>query len=248
LDRALLSTYGIGLKDIFKNTDLAIGTYRRGVSTVIPEMTRVALLARKQAIVKDTPNFNKKKFLYYLSRKNYEKEWGKEYRKPGAGTRILAFFLRLMPKVGPFSALSFKIPTQQAEDMYIKSVDLTVEDYSKLLQETKQGDLKLPNKDFDTGKDTRAGEYSLTDKAYEKLLKQLADKKFENLTPSLKDNILEFYSNLNAPIHTKKNKKAWEQTLAQLELLRTAPASSEQQVKTAQDGAEVAPDTPNDPH
>src|SRR5579864_1599178 len=248
LDRALLSTYGIGLKDIFKNTDLAIGTYRRGVSLVIPEMTRVALLARKEAIVKDTPNFNKKKFLYYLSRKNYEKEWGREYRKPGAGTRILAFFLRLMPKVGPFSALSFKIPTQQTEDMYIKSVDTTVEDYNKLLQETKQDDLKLPNKDFDTGKDTRAGEYPLTDKAYEKLLKQLADKKFENLTPSLKDNILEFYSNLNAPIHTKKNKKAWEQTLAQLELLRAAPASSEQQVKTAQDGAEVAPDTPNDPH
>jgi hypothetical protein len=247
LDRALLSTYGIGLKDIFKNTDLAIGTYRRGVSTVIPEMTRVALLARKEAIVKDTPNFNKKKFLYYLSRKNYEKEWGREYRKPGAGTRILAFFLRLMPKVGPFSALSFKIPTQQAEDMYIKSVDLTVEDYNKLLQETKADDLKLPNKDFDTGKDTRAGEYPLTDKAYEKLLKQLADKKFENLTLPLKENILEFYSNLNAPIHTKKNKKAWEQTLAQLELLRAAPASFEQQVKTAQDGAEVAPNTPNDP-
>src|SRR6267154_1504114 len=42
MDRALLSTYGIGLKDIFKDTDLAIGTYRRGVSLVVPEMTRVA--------------------------------------------------------------------------------------------------------------------------------------------------------------------------------------------------------------
>jgi hypothetical protein len=154
----------------------------------------------------------------------------------------------MVPKVGPFSALAFKIPTQQAEDMYIKSVDLTVEDYSKLLQETKQGDPKLPNTDFDTGKPTRAGEYVLTDKTYEKLLKQLTDKKFENLTPPLKENILEFYSNLNAPIHTKKNKKAWEQTLADLQLLRVAPASSEPQVKTAQDGAKVAPDTPNDPH
>lgn len=248
MDRALLSTYGIGLKDIFKDTDLAIGTYRRGVSLVIPEMTRVALLARKEAIVKDTPNFNKQKFLYYLSRKNYEKEWGTEYRRPGAGTRILAFFLRMVPKVGPFSALAFKIPTQQAEDMYIKSVDLTVEDYNKLLQETKRGDLKLPNTDFDTGKGTRAGEYPLTDKAYEKLLKQLAEKKFENLTPSLKENILDFYSNLNAPIHTKKNRKAWGQTLADLELLRVAPASAEQQVNTAQEGAKVAPDTPNDPH
>ena len=241
MDRALLRTYGVGLKDIFKNTDLAIGTYRRGVSAVIPEMTRVALLARKQAIVKDTPNFNKKKFLYYLSRKNYEKEWGKEYRRPGTGTRILAFFLRLVPKVGPFSALAFKIPTQQAEDMYIKSVDLTVEDYNKLLHETKLRDLRLPNKDFDTGKDTRAGEYPLTDKAYEKLLKQLADKKFDNLTPSLKANILEFYSNLSAPIHTKKNKKAWDETLADLEQLRAAPASSQEPVNAAQDGIEIVP-------
>ena len=241
MDRALLTTYGIGLKDIFKNTDLAIGTYRRGVSVVIPEMTRVALLARKESIVKDTPNFNKKKFLYYLSRKSYEKEWGKEYRKPGAGTRVLAFFLRLMPKVGPFSALAFKIPTQQTEDMYIKSVDLTVEDYNKLLRETKLRDLRLPNKDFDTGKDTRAGEYPLTDKAYEKLLKQLADKKFDNLTPSLKVNILEFYSNLSAPIHTKQNKKAWDETLANLELLRAAPASSQGPVNAAQDGKEIVP-------
>ena len=242
LDRALLRTYGIGLKDIFKNTDLAIGTYRRGVSAVIPEMTRVALLARKDAIVKDTPNFNKKKFLYYLSRKSYEKEWGKEYRKPGAGTRILAFFLRLMPKVGPFSALAFKIPTQQTEDMYIKSVDTTVEDYHKLLHETKLRDLRLPNKDFDTGKDTRAGEYPLTDKAYEKLLKQMADKKFENLTPALKANILEFYSNLNAPIHTKRNKKAWEETLADLEQLRAAPASSQETINAAQDRIEIVPE------
>jgi hypothetical protein len=57
LDRAFLKTYGLQLKDVFGDTDLAIGTYRRAISLVIPEMTRVALLARKQEIVKDTPNF-----------------------------------------------------------------------------------------------------------------------------------------------------------------------------------------------
>ena len=86
-------------------------------------------------MVKDTPNFHKQRFLYYLSRKTYEKEWGKGYRKPGIGTRILAFFLRLVPKVGPFRALAFKIPTTRTEDMYIKSVDLTIQDYSKLLHD-----------------------------------------------------------------------------------------------------------------
>ena len=222
LNRAFLRTYGLQLEDVFGSTDLAIGTFRRSISIVIPEMTRVALLARKQSIVADTPNFSKKKFLYYLSRKDYEKQWGRGYRKPGVGTRILAFFLRLMPKVGPFSALAFKIPTQKTEDMYIKSVDLTVEDYSKLLHETRDRDLNLPNKDCDTGKDTKAGEYPLTDKAYEHLLNDLADKKFEHLTPELQQNILEFYADLNAPIHTKKNKKAWSLTLANLEKLRAA--------------------------
>src|ERR1035441_5154409 len=34
-------------------------------------------------------NFAKKKSLYRLSRSSYEKEWGKDYVKPGVGTRIL---------------------------------------------------------------------------------------------------------------------------------------------------------------
>src|SRR4029077_14890036 len=137
-------------EDIYSSLDLAIGSYRRSVSKMIPEMTRVALLSRKDVIVKDTPNFDKKKFLYYLSRSNYEHQWGTVYRKPGLGSRILAFFLKLMPKVGPFKAVSFKIPTKQTEDMYIKSVDATVEDYSGLLRATKTGTLDLPNRDFDT--------------------------------------------------------------------------------------------------
>jgi len=226
LDRTFFETYSLHLQDVFGDTDLAIGTFRRAISIVIPEMTRVALLARKQEIVKDTPNFNQKKFLYYLSRKSYEKEWGTAYRKPGFGTRVLAFFLRLMPKVGPFSALNFKIPTQRTEDMYIKSVDSTVENYSHLLHETKIEDLHLPNKDCDTGRDTKAGEYQLTDKAYEKLLGQLAKKNFEHLTPDLQHDIVDFYADLNAPIWTKRNNKAWTETLADLEKLRSAPVES----------------------
>jgi len=239
LQRAFWKTYGMQLNDIFGDPDLAIGSFRRAISLVIPEMTRVALLARKEAIVKDTPNFNKKKFLYYLSRKQYEKEWGTAYRKPGVGTRVLAFFLRLVPKVGPFSALAFKIPTQQTEDMYITSVDSTVEDYSKLLHETKLQDLRLMNKDFDTGKDTKAGEYPLTDKAYERLLNNLADKKFEKVTPQLQENILEFYSDLKAPIHTKRNKKAWTLTLANVERLRAVTPATQQPVKATQGSIEV---------
>src|SRR5579863_1340980 len=155
LERAFQDTYGIPLADVISKEDLAIGTFRRAISKIVPEMTRVALVARKQEIVSETPNFNSRKFRYYLSKTDYQREWGKGYRKPGFGTRVLAFFLRFMPKIGPFRALDFKIPSQKTEDLYIASVVLTVQDYKKLLQEADENKLQLTNKDFDTGHDTR---------------------------------------------------------------------------------------------
>ncbi len=156
LERAFFETYNLKLSGVFGDEDLAIGSYRRAVSKLIPDMTRVALLSRRDEIVKDTPNFDRKKFLYYLSRSDYKREWGTVYRKPGIGTRILAFFLKIIPKVGPFNAVNFKIPTKQTEDMYIKSVDSTVEGYSSMLQKLKQAaSLDLPNLDCDTGRQAR---------------------------------------------------------------------------------------------
>jgi zinc dependent phospholipase C len=226
LERAFQKTYGIPLQEVIPNEDLAFGTFRRAVSKIIPEMTRVALLARRKEIIADTPNFHEKKFLYYLSRANYEKDWGTEYRKPGFGTRVLALFLKIIPKVGPFSALSFKIPTTKTEDMYIKSVDLTVEDYRRLLLETKAGELGLSNRDCDTGRATRAGEYVLTDDTYARLLDQLAQKDFAQLSPDLKENILTFYDNSSARVPTKRNKKAWQKTLDELAKLKEAPTTA----------------------
>ena len=224
LEKAFLETYGLKLEDIFGDVDLAIGSYRRGVSKIVPEMTRVALLSRHDDIVKETPNFNKRQFLYYLSRTGYQKEWGTIYRKPGIGTRILAFFLKLLPKVGPFKAVNFKIPTRQTEDMYIKSVNQTVETYSGLLQQLRAGKLDLPDRDCDTGRDTAAGEYSLADKTYARLLDDLAGKTSTPVPTELRANLLQFYSDLTAPIATKKDKNAWEKLQRELDNLKRQPA------------------------
>jgi hypothetical protein len=224
LERAFQDTYSIPLSEIISNEDLSIGTFRRAISQVIPQMTRVALITRRQEIVSETPNFRARQFRYYLSRTSYQKEWGKGYRRPGLGTRVLAFFLKLVPKIGPFRALDFKIPTQQTEDLYIASVDKTVEDYTKLLQETSAGKLQLSNTDFDTGHETRAGEYRLTDNAYAHLLDQLAKQDFSQIAPELRSNILNFYSDPNAPIATRKKPSAWQKTQDELSKLRSLPA------------------------
>jgi hypothetical protein len=225
LQRAFQETYGLKLEDVFGSVDLAIGSYRRSVSKMIPEMTRVALLSRKDVIVKDTPNFSRKRFLYYLSRSNYEHEWGTVYRKPGVGARILAFFLKLIPKVGPFKAVNFKIPTKQTEDMYIKSVNATVESYSVLLHQVNSNNLDLLNRDFDTGRETRPGEYGLTDKTYAELMDKLASKNSNPLEPALRDNLLHFYSDPGAPVATRKDAKAWQKLQDELESLKQRAVS-----------------------
>jgi hypothetical protein len=227
LERAFLDTYGIPLTDVIKNEDLAFGTFRRAISRVIPEMTRVALSTRKKEIVAaETPNFRAREFRYYLSRASYQKEWGRTYQRPGFGTRVLAFFFRFVPKIGPFKALDFKIPTKQTEDLYIASVDRTMEDYTKLLKEAAVGSVQLTNTDFDTGHDTRAGEYGLTDKTYARLLDQLAEHNFDQITPDLRANILAFYSDPSAPIATKKKPADWQKTESEVEKLRALPETA----------------------
>jgi hypothetical protein len=233
LERAFQDNYGIPLNDVISNEDLAIGTFRRAISNILPEMTRVALVARKKEIVADTPNFNARKFRYNLSRASYQKEWGKGYRRPGFGTRLLAFFLRIVPKIGPFRALAFKIPTQKTEDLYIASVNHTVDSYRGLLVEVRSKDLSLPNTDFDTGKDTRAGEYPLSDKAYAYLLDKLAAHNFDNATPELRENILAFYSNPAAPIATKKDAAEWKKTQEELQRLKDLSPGQPQPVKAS---------------
>jgi zinc dependent phospholipase C len=222
LERTFAKTYGLNLDQVIHNEDLAIGTFRWSVSRAIPQMTRVALLNRKEEMVKEDPNFDRKKFLYYISRAKYEKEWGKGYRRPGFGARVLALVLKIIPKVGPFKAAAFKVPTAHSEDLYIVSVNHTVEAYHRLLLEVAQQRLHLENLDCDTGKPTRPGEYALSDETYGKLVDRLAQDGFNRVSPELRSDLLHYYAQPDLPASTRKNGKQWPRLQRELESLRTA--------------------------
>jgi hypothetical protein len=225
LDRVFPVVYGMQLKDVLAHEDLAVGSYRFAVSRMIPEMTQVALQTHKKELMRETPNFAKRKFLYRISRSDYEKQWGRDYVKPGVGTRILSTLLRYMPKVGPFKGLAFKSPTPQTEDLYFKSINATTDQYRSFLEEVHNHKLVLPNADLDTGLPTKAAEYSLTDETYAKLLSQLSDRKFDLTSPELRDNILQFYSDPSAAIETRKDQTRWQNVLTELIQLKSlAPA------------------------
>jgi hypothetical protein len=220
LERTFPIVYGVELKDVLAHEDLAVGSYRFAVGRMIPQMTQIALRTHKKDMMKENPSFAKKKFLYRLSRSDYEKEWGKDYTKPDFGTRVWSVLLRYMPKIGPFKALAFNNPTPQTEDLYFKSINTTVDQYRMYLEQVRTDSLELANCDFDTGKETVAAEYSLTDDTYAKLLGQLAERKFDLTSGDLRDNILNFYSDLSLPFETKKDNARWQIVLSSLDQLK----------------------------
>ena len=93
----------------------------------------------------------------------------------------------------------FKVPTPRTEQMFEDSFDAAVKRDRQYFNEAATGDLKVSNRDLDTGNPVNPGEYSLTDRTYDKLLVKLADRKFEGLTPDLRANMLSFYGRMNTP-------------------------------------------------
>src|SRR6202046_2091144 len=228
LERTFLVVYGLKMQDVLAHEDLAIGSYRFSVSQLIPKMTQVALQTHKKDLMRETPDFAKSKFLYRLSRSAYEREWGKTYTKPGFGTRLLSVLLRYFPKVGPFKGLGFNNPTPQTEDLYIKSINTTADQYHQYLEEVRTRTLVLPNRDLDDGITTKAAEYSLADETYANLLARLSAQKFDGTSPQLRDNILEFYSDPSLPIETRKDPVRWPAVLTNLDELKATGSSPAQ--------------------
>jgi Zinc dependent phospholipase C len=144
LDRAFQETYGIPVNSVMTHEDLAIGSYRRAVSSLIPKMTRLAFVSYKDQIQKATPGIAKNKFLYRLNQTEFKKDFGNDYYRVGFWGHIASFFLRIVPKIGPFKALKVTLPNSQEQDIYIKSVNATVDQYHLYLAQIHADPAPLP--------------------------------------------------------------------------------------------------------
>lgn len=219
LERAFLETYGMPIEKVFLNFDLAVGSYRRAVGTILPAMTRIAWQINRQAILKDAPGITRKKFLYNLSRSSYEKNWGSTYTKPTWHSQVMATVFRIVPKVGPFKPLAYKPLTPETEKLYMLSFNATIERYRALLSELKADRLKLPNQNIDVGEVTAAGKYRLADAAYAKLLHKL-NGHYTDMPQDLRADLLAYYHDLGAPISTKTDSGDWDRLVEEVAQLK----------------------------
>lgn len=225
LERVIPEVYGLKFDDVFGNFGMAMGTFRFSISELIPKTTRVAWELKEKEIMQLSPQMTRTKFLYVMPRNEFEKEWGKEYKKPGFGSKILAFLIRIVPKIGPFSALSFKPPTPEIEKMFLESYATTVEQYQSMLNDEKRKRLLLENKNLDTGKITTPGEYELADETYAKLVDKLSEKQFAGVKSELRQNILNFFNNSQARLKIKQDRDDRNKLQNQLDALQSLNAA-----------------------
>jgi hypothetical protein len=222
LERTFQRVYGLEMNEVFLAEDLAIGSYRRAVSDTIPAITRVAWRDKREAIQKVKPGMARERFVFNLSRRDYERDFGRDYQRPGVLTQLLSVLYRLLPKIGPLRPLKFEAPTPESEALFLASFKDTRERYQASLQAAGQGRLNLANTNFDTGKPSAHGDYALADETYAELLNRLAGHQFAGVSPALRQNILGFYAAAPDRISGKKERKRIEKVRRQLVALQAS--------------------------
>ena len=193
LQRAFRETYGLEMNDVFADMNRSIATYRYSVSDIIPALTEAAWRDKHEEILRLHPSIERTGFVFAYGQRAFEREYGRDYQRPGWFARFLGFIYRIVPKVGPLAPLSFRTPTPEAEALFVRSFgdsSVRLRDY---LREVSAGRFEFPNTNFDTGRPTARGAYTLADKTWAELLERLDKQHFKGVDRVIRARILAFY-------------------------------------------------------
>jgi hypothetical protein len=226
LEEAFFQTYGLRLRDVLGRESAAFRSYQSSVRRILPKFAYAEVLLHRGSEPADVPSASFTIFEDRLKQADRENGWFKFRRKKASfTTRLLAGAIFILPKIGPISDLAIRGPSRETEQKYLESVNRCVDQYTKMLGEIGergQDGFRLANLDLDTGVPIRPGTYRLTDQTYAKLLDQLTRTNPYRRTPTeLRQNVLEFYSDPNAPIETKRHAQQWERVQRELAELRS---------------------------
>lgn len=176
LDEAFQKTYGLHLSDLFASTDVAILTYRFAFRTLIEEATGIAWELYKADIHKLDPEVTPAGFVYDLSRHDFEQQFGKTFREPGYFAKFIAFFVKLVPNVGPFKRMVYKPLPPQSIELFNAGLEHSIERYRTTIAGLRSGKVAFADDNLDTGKTTHAGQYKPADEARAELAEKLASR------------------------------------------------------------------------
>ena len=231
MERAFRQTYGIEMKQIFLSVDASVAMFRFAVNQLLPAAARAAWYHKHDEIKELSPRARRGDSLYHNNRRQYRREFGHDYERPGFGARLIAGVLRVLPKIGPLKPYAFTLPDAAGNAQFHRSYQASLARFGTLVREqpadTTQT-LPLADTNLDTGEPTHPTAYVLADQTYGELLCQLHRRDFEHLTPALRAALLSYFAN-GIPVPTretdrdndnarkaKKNRRKTEEALAAL--------------------------------
>ena len=194
LERAFRATYGLELTDVFGDVDLAIGTYRRAASQIVPDVTRLAWRDKREEILAANPALRERDIVFTMTQREYDQAFGRNYRKPGLLSRVVVAIFKVIPKFGPFKPLAFEPLPPDVERMFMESFEASRTRFRQLLlQQARAETFTLNDTDLDSGATPTQGVNPLADETYEDLLGRLAKNRFATSTPELRRAINNHY-------------------------------------------------------
>ncbi len=223
VEQAFFQTYGLPLRSVLGRPRPAFESYDTSVAKLLPTFAHAEVLIHHNDFPpeEDTPAFHQ--FSTRQSQAGVDNDWARFSHKAGFQIHFIAFLIRIVPKIGPISNLAIRGPSAETNRWYIESVNRAVDDYEQMLGELAKDpthQLDLPDRDLDTGNLVRPGSYPLTDKTYADLLNRLTVEPSRRVPAGLRENVLAYYADPDAPITTKKNAGAWKRVQIQLTTLR----------------------------
>lgn len=246
---AFYETYG--LSDDFatgRRNKFNLSEYQFATRTFIPRVAYAVTLMNRGHEVAESDTADAKEIEKESADAATLYNWAAYRKKAGFETHLIACVFRVLPKFGPLSMLAIKGPTSATEADYMHSMvsATTLLRYRLALftpVKARQAELMgapastpslgppdpehpLPNRDLDTGQIVKPGGYSLTDKTYAELLHRLTRDPNQQIPPGIKSDVLAYYSDLDAPITTKRKPLVWAQVQADLKTLAAMPTST----------------------
>lgn len=228
LEQAFYETYGLHLRSNLVQV-ASIHTYRWSVRTFLPDIAFAEVVLHRKDFPADTPGPQLDLYEEHLAQADFNNRWQHYRKKAGLRTHFIAAVIFILPKIGPLSDLSIRGPKPATEAKYIASVNRTVARYEELLDrlaknpsESPRRAMRIDDLDLDTGTRAIPGSYPLMDRTYAKLLADIVEVRVP-IPATIKRDLQAYYSNPNAPISTKKHKRAWRRVQQQLTVLEALP-------------------------
>ena len=228
LAAAFYDTYGLS-EDFSKARfhRVNVGGFRFAVRSFIPRIAYAVTLLHRSRMPADSTSPDMQKLESEIALVATTNNWDQYRKRAGIGTYSLAGLIFVLPKIGPLKLVAIKGPTAATEEEYVRSVNQSTDALDATLSKFGKPHQTLPNRDLDTGSRVRPGGYRLTDDTYAKLLHRLVAAPNHTVPPGLKADILNYYADPAAPIHTKKNPAKWARVQADLQTLQTLPVSKQ---------------------